>query len=143
MTPRIYSKCLPKCISWIKPLNRQSVVWIFFCISHDTLRQCDLSLFLVFRLKSIIYYYDHYWLEYLSYGPISGYGIIKWTFSFLFLTYFIRIQMPWQTDFSDFKQSNAEFLIFIAARRDSYNLFIRYFTILVQCYLFAEHIRYM
>ena len=32
-----YSINLPKCITWIKPLNDQSVVWICFRVSHDTL----------------------------------------------------------------------------------------------------------
>ena len=83
--------------------------------------------FLVLRLKSIIYYYDHYWLEYLSYGPISGYGIIEWTFSFLFLTYFIRIQKALTNGFFWF-QTVKRWILNFYCRRDSDNLFIRYFT---------------
>ena len=36
LTLHTYSTNLPKCITWIKPLNDQSVVWIFFRVSHDT-----------------------------------------------------------------------------------------------------------
>ena len=137
-----YSTNLPKCITWIKPLNNQSVVWIFFRVSHDTFCKWEFCLFLFLKLRFIIYYYDHYWLEYLSNGPISGYGII-WNglFSFLFLTLYPD-NRKWPDKIGSFWfQTVKRWILNFYCRRDSYNLFIRYFADLFQWCLFTEHIR--
>ena len=102
----------------------------------------EFCLFLFLKLRFIIYYYDHYWLEYLSHGPISGYGII-WNglFSFLFLTPYPD-NRKWADKIGSFWfQTVKRWILNFYCRRDSYNLFIRYFTDLVQWCLFTEHIR--